>query len=183
MAQSVDDARDVGQGHAICGFCVRPRRQGSGVGVQTPKGHQIQLRVEHLPIELIQRQAPPATLTESVRQIPRELRDSLERDVALVRTGLSAAGAYGWDELIKAGAASATWSLDAYLPVEAFDSLQAQLNQLDLEGDAPDLEPNDGDPDAGSETNDSNDSSSSESVLLRVVDELWPFPPTYALAA
>jgi hypothetical protein len=49
-----------------------------------------------------------------------------------VRSGVSAASAYGWDELAQH---VPTWSLDAYLSMEAFSSVQAQLNQLDLGDD------------------------------------------------
>src|SRR5207302_10615854 len=47
-----------------------------------------------------------------VRQLPRGLRQALEQDAAVVRTGASAAGAYGWDEFRNR---AATWSLDVYL--------------------------------------------------------------------
>jgi len=94
-----------------------------------------------------------------VRQLPRSLRQALEHDPALVRTGTSAASAYGWDDLAQK---SATWSLDAYLPLEAFSSLQEQLNRLDIDG--------------GDEV------TARDAVLLRVVDEPWPFPPHYPLA-
>jgi hypothetical protein len=61
-----------------------------------------------------------------VRQLPRELRRRLERDTALVRTGLSAAEAYGWHELNDP--VLARWSLDAYVTVEAYAVLQERLN-------------------------------------------------------
>jgi hypothetical protein len=54
--------------------------------------------------------------------------------------------------------------LDAYMPLGAFSALQEQLNQLDL--DTPAASPVHRDP-----------------VLLRVVDEPWPFPANYQLAA
>jgi segregation and condensation protein B len=78
-----------------------------------------------------------------------------------VRTGTSASSAYGWEQL--AEQSSASWSLDAYLPLEAFSSLQAQLNRLDIDEQSDDV-------------------SAREAVLLRVVDEPWPFPPHYPLA-
>ena len=58
-----------------------------------------------------------------------------------------------------------TWSLDAYVSLEAFEALQEQLNRLDIEDD---------------DVNEANDER--DSVLLRVVDEPWPFPPHYPLA-
>jgi segregation and condensation protein B len=91
------------------------------------------------------------------------MRQALERDPSLVRTGASAASAYGWDEL-DAGKRS-TWRLDAYLSLEAFSSLQQQLSAFDLNG-APE--------EALGVT---------DAVLLRVVDEPWPFPPNYPVAA
>jgi chromosome segregation and condensation protein ScpB len=96
-----------------------------------------------------------------VRHLPRGLREALERDAALVRTGASSAAAYGWDELVQARDLS--WRLDAYIPQDAFASLQEQLNQLDVDG------------------SDENDELA-EPVLLRVVDEPWPFPPNYPIA-
>jgi segregation and condensation protein B len=112
-------------------------------------------------VELAPRLRRRATLV--VRHVPRGLRQVLEQDAALVRTGLSAADAYGWDELAQR---SATWSLDAYLPLAAFSDLQAQLNRLDID-EPPDR------PDEGVDR---------DAVLLRVVDEPWPFPPHYPLA-
>src|SRR3977135_3134827 len=40
---------------------------GPMVGVQTPVGQQIYLRVEQLPIHLIQRQATPTAITEDIQ--------------------------------------------------------------------------------------------------------------------
>src|SRR5207253_9121680 len=80
----------------------------------------------------------------------------------VVRTGASAAGAYGWDELTQR---TPTWSLDAYLSVNAFSALQEQLNRLDIENDLDDR-----------------GAREREDVLLRVVEEPWPFPPHYPLA-
>ena len=65
------------------------------------------------------RRACPGAPRLFFRQIPRDLSQALERDAALVRTGLSAAGAYGWDELTRQAMAN-TWSLDACLPAAAF---------------------------------------------------------------
>jgi hypothetical protein len=59
-------------------------------------------------------------------------------DAALMRTGLSAAGAYGWDELTSR-TSTATWLFDAYVPVTAFETLQEELNRFDLNGDTPEI--------------------------------------------
>jgi segregation and condensation protein B len=75
------------------------------------------------------------------------------------------AGAYGWDELPHW---APTWSLDGYLSVEAFAALQEQLNRLDIDANFDDI--------------DDGTSKERESVLLRVVEEPWPFPPHYPLA-
>jgi hypothetical protein len=103
-----------------------------------------------------------------VRELPRELRRRLDQDAALVRTGLSAAAGYGWHEL--SGPQIATWSLDAYIAVDSYGVLQERPNQLDLDNE----DDGDSDPPAGSQAGDS--------VLLRVVDEPWPFPPHYTIA-
>ncbi len=58
-------------------------------------------------VELAPRLRRRATLVE--RQVPRGLRQGLERDAALVRTGVSAAGAYGWVELTQQ---VTSWMLD-----------------------------------------------------------------------
>ena len=57
VAQRIDDAFDLAQGHAVDGLAVRAGRHRTLVGVQTPVGEQIQLRVEQLPIQSFQRQA------------------------------------------------------------------------------------------------------------------------------
>jgi segregation and condensation protein B len=111
-------------------------------------------------IDLAPRLRRRATLV--VRHIPKDLRVELEQDSALVRSGTSAAAAYGWDELTPQ--ADATWRLDAYVSLEVFDALQEQLNRLDIDADSAD------------------DPNQREAVLLRVVDEGWPFPPHYPLA-
>jgi hypothetical protein len=95
------------------------------------------------------------------RHLPQGLREALERDAALVRTGASSAAAYGWDELIEARDLS--WRLDAYIPRDAFANLQEELNRLGVDG-----------------SGDNHDLA--EPALLRVVDEPWPFPPNYPLA-
>ncbi|HKB47428.1 MAG TPA: helix-turn-helix domain-containing protein, partial [Ktedonobacterales bacterium] len=81
-------------------------------------------------VDLAPRLRRRATLL--VRHAPGALREALERDAGLVRTGLSAARAYGWDELLQPGADPA-WVLDAYLPLEAFSALQEELNRLDID--------------------------------------------------
>jgi segregation and condensation protein B len=99
--------------------------------------------------------------TRIARELPRGLRRALERDGALARTGISAAGAYGWNELTQYQPA---WVLDAYVSVEAFSLLQKQLNRFDIDNDVD-------------EATDERDR-----VMLRVVNEPWPFPPHYVLA-
>jgi segregation and condensation protein B len=111
-------------------------------------------------VELVPRLRRRAALV--VRHLPRALRRALEHDAALVHTGASAAAAYGWDGL--ADRPAPKWLLDAYLPLEAFSALQEQLNQFDLDGSL------------GEEPG------ATDAVLLRVVDEPWPFPPHYPLA-
>ena len=67
VTQRVDDALDLAQRHAVRGFRVGSGRHRSLVGVDPPVGQQIQLRVEQLPIQLIQRQATPAAFTEDIQ--------------------------------------------------------------------------------------------------------------------
>jgi segregation and condensation protein B len=112
-------------------------------------------------VELAPRLRRRATLL--VRGVPTVVREALEGDAGLVRTGVSAAKAYGWHELLQPDA-QPVWVLDAYVPLEAFAALQEQLNRLDI--DAAD-----------------DDAPHRDAVLLRVVDEPWPFPPHYQLAA
>jgi hypothetical protein len=109
-------------------------------------------------VDLAPRLRRRATLL--VSSVPSALREALEGDAVLLRTGLNAAGAYGWDELLRHGADPA-WVLDAYVPLEAFSALQEELNRRDVDG--------------------TDDVSGREQVLLRVVDEPWPFPPHYQL--
>ncbi|MBV9168481.1 MAG: SMC-Scp complex subunit ScpB [Chloroflexi bacterium] len=110
-------------------------------------------------VDLAPRLRRRATLI--VRHLPRGVREALERDAALVRTAASVAAAYGWDELV--GTEDLSWRLDAYISETAFASLQEQLNHLDV--------------------HDSDDSHElGEPVLLRAVDEPWPFPPNYPIA-
>jgi len=110
-------------------------------------------------VDLAPRLRRRATLI--ARHVPRGLREALECDAALVRTGTSAASAYGWAELAQKGA---TWSLDAYLPLAAFAGLQERLNRLDIDDDVGVAD------------------DAPDSVMLRVVGEPWPFPPHYPLA-
>jgi segregation and condensation protein B len=109
-------------------------------------------------VDLAPRLRRRATLV--VRQVPAELRGALEEDAALVRTGVSAAGAYGWSELTEP--VDASWRLDAYVSLVVFDALQEQLNRLDIDAEKP--------------------SGGYDPVLLRVVEHTWPFPPHYPLA-
>jgi segregation and condensation protein B len=111
-------------------------------------------------VDLAPRLRRRATLL--VRHLPSAMRQALENDAVLVRTGVSAATAYGWEELLQLGR-EAAWMLDAYLSLEAFSELQEKLNRLDI--------------------NDVVDAGRHAPVLLRVVDEPWPFPPNYQLAS
>jgi hypothetical protein len=60
-----DDLIDQVLGHAVGGFLAGPRRHRTLVGVDVAIGQQVQLPVEHLPVQLRQRQALPAALTEN----------------------------------------------------------------------------------------------------------------------
>ena len=64
VAHRINDASDLTQRHVVRGLRIRPRRHGPLVGVQTPVGQQIQLRVEQLSVQFSTRQAAPAALTE-----------------------------------------------------------------------------------------------------------------------
>jgi segregation and condensation protein B len=126
-------------------------------------------------VDLAPRLRRRATLV--VRQVPTELRAALEEDAALVRTGVSAAGAYGWNALTEPVDADSSWRLDAYLSLSVFDALQEHLNRLDLEP-APAAHANlteDVDAEAAG-------TRGRDTVLLRVVEHAWPFPPHYPLA-
>jgi segregation and condensation protein B len=96
-----------------------------------------------------------------VRHLPLAMRQVLEHDAVLVRTGVSAASAYGWEVLLQPGRDPA-WMLDAYLPFDVFSKLQEELNQNDID--------------------DVSDTPRETPVLLRVVDAPWPFPPHSQLA-
>ena len=67
VAQRIDDAPDLAQRHAVRGLPGGPRRHRALVGVDPPVGQQIQLRVEQLPVQLLQRQAAPAALTQDTQ--------------------------------------------------------------------------------------------------------------------
>ena len=123
-------------------------------------------------VDLAPRLRRRATLV--VRHIPTELRAALEHEAALVRTGVSAAGAYGWTQLTEPASG---WRLDAYISLDVFDALQEQLNRLDVDVDA-DIELGDAPPDDPRDV----PSGRRDAVLLRVVEHTWPFPPHYPLA-
>src|SRR5689334_16528756 len=61
------DPVDLRLGHAVRGLTVSPRRHRPLVGVDAPVGHQVQVLVEHLSVELIARQAFPAALAEDFK--------------------------------------------------------------------------------------------------------------------
>ena len=103
----------------------------------------------------LRRRASPLVL-----RLPPPLAAALEQDASLVLTGLSAARPYGWTELNPAGQG---WRLDAYLPLEAFSALQQHADRSAA--------------DTGSDSD-----TDAVPVMLRVVDEPWPFPPHYQLA-
>jgi hypothetical protein len=78
-----------------------------------------------------------------VRQVPPGLRRRLEQDTALVRTGVSAAAAYGWPELdpeSKSESEKTTWALDAYVPlaIVAYRQLIARSGIEFIRGSASD---------------------------------------------
>src|SRR5262249_37923030 len=62
-------------------------------------------------LEIAPRLRRRATLL--VRHLPHGMGEALEHDSALVRTGASAAAAYGWDELVELH--ELRWRLDAYV--------------------------------------------------------------------
>src|SRR6185312_6173796 len=67
VAQRINDAPDLAQRHAVRGLPGGPGRHRALVGVDAPVGQQIQLRVEQLPVQLCQRQAAPAALTQDTQ--------------------------------------------------------------------------------------------------------------------
>src|SRR5919201_5052260 len=62
-----DDVADLVQGHAIRSLSADPRSHCTRVGVQPLVGQQIQLWVEQLSVQPLQRQAAPAALTEDTQ--------------------------------------------------------------------------------------------------------------------
>src|SRR6266566_6901142 len=62
-----DDLIDQALGHAVGGFLAEPRRHRTLVGVDVAVSSQIQVLVEHLPVQLRQRQALPAALAENAQ--------------------------------------------------------------------------------------------------------------------
>src|SRR5690349_21983953 len=69
-AHQRDDLIDLGLGHAIGGLIASPRRHRPLVGVDVAVGQQVQALVEHLPVELVARQALPAALAEDFQYRP-----------------------------------------------------------------------------------------------------------------
>src|SRR5690349_3393519 len=69
-AHQRDDLVDPGLGHAISGLIAGPRRHRPLVGVDVAVGQQVQALVEHLPVELVARQALPAALAEDFQYRP-----------------------------------------------------------------------------------------------------------------
>src|SRR6478672_2757996 len=61
------DPVDPRLGHAVRGLTIGPRRHRPLVGVDAPVGRQVQVLIEHLPVELVARQALPAALAEDVK--------------------------------------------------------------------------------------------------------------------
>ncbi len=61
------DLLDLFLGHAIGGFLAYPRRHRPLVGVDVAVGSQVQVLVEHLPVQLRARQALPAALAENAQ--------------------------------------------------------------------------------------------------------------------
>jgi hypothetical protein len=90
-----------------------------------------------------------------VQELPRLVRQALEQDASLVHTGASAARPYGWGAITT----GAPRVLDAYLSMHLVEALREQL------AEASATTPTD-----------------LESVLLRRVEDPWPFPPHYQLA-
>src|SRR6266700_5413410 len=67
VAHRINDAADPGHGHAVRGLPAGPGRHRSVVGVNPPVGHQVHLRAEQLPVQLVTRQAAPAALSEDIQ--------------------------------------------------------------------------------------------------------------------
>jgi segregation and condensation protein B len=95
-----------------------------------------------------------------ILHVPASVFEQLQREASLLRTGLSAAAAYGWDEIVDLN--QQPWALDAYLPLDTVRRLQTGL--------------------ADNVGRDVSRSDCENAVLLRAVDGLWPFPPNCQLA-
>jgi hypothetical protein len=67
VAHRGDDRLDPCHGHAVRGLLGGSRGHRAVVGVDTPVGQQIQLRVEQLPIQFLDRQATPAAFTKDTQ--------------------------------------------------------------------------------------------------------------------
>jgi hypothetical protein len=67
VAHRIDDAINLSLRHAIHGFLGDPGCHRFLVGVDAPVGQQIQLRVEHLSIQLVTRQTTPAAFAEDTQ--------------------------------------------------------------------------------------------------------------------
>ena len=103
-------------------------------------------------LELAPRLRRRATLT--ILHVPAPVLAALEHDGGLVRTGVSAATPYGWDELLDE---EPHWRLDAYMPPDNLRPLHERLSGIPT-------------------------TSATRPVLLRTVDGLWPFPSHCQLA-
>src|SRR5450759_4587955 len=67
VAQRINDAPDLAQRHAVRGLPIGPRRHRTMVGIDAAVGQEIQLRVEHLPVETFKRQATPSAFTKDTQ--------------------------------------------------------------------------------------------------------------------
>src|SRR6266852_1838259 len=66
-AHRLDDLVDLVLGHAVRGLRAGPGCHHAMVGVDLPVGQQIQVEVEHLPVQFVARQAAPASFTEDTQ--------------------------------------------------------------------------------------------------------------------
>src|SRR5690348_11641919 len=67
VPHQLDDLVDLPLGHAIGGFLAGTRRHRPLVGVDAAVRQQVQVLVEHLPVQLRERQALPAALAENAQ--------------------------------------------------------------------------------------------------------------------
>src|SRR5690349_23020428 len=67
VSHQLDDLVDLLLGHAVGGFLAGTRRHRPLVGVDVAVCQQVQIFVEHLPVQLRERQALPATLAENAQ--------------------------------------------------------------------------------------------------------------------